>query len=92
MDFTVKDLRKLGTQENIDEGIRQLRDPVWKAYTTYVAHIFYGDITETAEEHEKLLKWAQRLRDKDVTALTDIPEKVMYYLSKEDRLKYNKTN
>lgn len=77
--LTYEDLNKVG-QENTDMAIRQLRDPLLKAYDAYKTAVNYGEITETEEEHNKILIWAQSLRDKNISALDNIPEKVRYYL------------
>lgn len=80
MAFVVNDLSKVGSIYK-DTAIRQLRKPLLKeAYDAYKIAVCYGEITETPEEHQQMLAWAQRLRDKDVMALEEVPEKVRYYL------------
>lgn len=77
--ITTIDIHKLG--EKKEDGIRQIRKPLLKdAYDAYKIAVCYGEIVETPEEHELMLAWAQKLRDKDVFAMNDIPEKVKYYL------------
>lgn len=77
--LTIKDLDKVG-QENTDMAIRQLRDPLLIAYDAYKTAVNYGEIIETEEEHNRVLVWAQSLRDMDISALDNVPEKVRYYL------------
>ena len=74
-----KDIKRLGSKT--DDGVRQLRKPLLeKAYDAYKVAVCYGEIKETEEEHAQMLAWAQRLRDKDIMALEEVPEKVKYYL------------
>lgn len=78
-DINTTDIPKLG-EKKLD-GIRQIRKPILKeAYDAYKIAVCYGEITETPEEHEFMLAWSQRLRDKDIFAIDEIPEKVKYYL------------
>ena len=78
-DINTSDIPKLG--ERKEQGIRQIRKPLLKeAYDAYKIAVCYGEIIETPQEHEFMLAWSQRLRDKDIFAMDEIPEKVKYYL------------
>ena len=80
MALSIEDLNQVGEKYK-EQAIRQLREPLLrKAYDAYKIAVCYGEIQETAEEHQKMLEWAQKLRDKDITAFYEIPEKVKYYL------------
>lgn len=80
MSITSKDLSKIGIK-NKELAIRQIREPILKkAWDAYKIAVCYGEIIETPEEHKQMCEWAQRLRDKDVSAFDNIPEKVKYYL------------
>ena len=80
MKLTINELDLVGPKYR-EQAIRQLREPVLKkAWDAYKTAVSYGEIIETPEEHAAMIAWAQRLRDKDPTALMEVPEKVKYYL------------
>ena len=76
--LNLTDIEKSGQEkENV---IRDFREPLLVAYDSYKASVAYKEIEETPEEREIVLKWIKKIRDKDVTALEEIPEKIKYYL------------
>lgn len=63
-----------------DIAIRQLREPLLKAFDIYKINVFYGIEKETEEERKKILDWYQSLLDKEDFTLKEIPEKIKKYL------------
>lgn len=68
------------TKEQADNGKRQLRKPLLKAFDTHKTAVIYEGKTETAKEKEKVLAWKQGLLDLQTEAFKSVPEKVKYYL------------
>lgn len=76
--LTSNDIGKLGGYT--DEGIRQLRKPLLKAFDVYKSNVNYGVETETTEERTVIMAWYKKLLDKDKAALVNIPAKVKRYI------------
>ena len=68
------------TKEQADNGKRQLRKPLLKAFDTYKTAVIYEGKTETREEKNSVLAWKQGLLDLQTEAFKSVPEKVKYYL------------
>lgn len=66
--------------ENLKTAKRSLREPLLKAFDIYKSNVYYGIVTETAEEHNTVLNWYQNLCDLKEEALINIPENVKKYL------------
>lgn len=79
MKITVKDLDKVGKTYK-DTAIRQLREPLLKAFDIYKSNINYGVETETEEERNEIISWYKDLLDKKVSALENVPLKIQRYL------------
>lgn len=79
MKITAQDISKLGVKYK-DVGIRQLREPLLKAFDIYKSNIAYGVETETETERTEIMLWYQDLLDKKETALINIPTKIKRYL------------
>lgn len=77
VDITPKDISLMGNNE---DAIRQLRAPILLAYDKYKIAVVYGEIFETEEEKSQILLWKKKVLDKDVDAISNIPEKIRYYL------------
>lgn len=79
MKITAQDISKLGAKYK-DVGIRQLREPLLKAFDIYKSNIAYGVETESGVERAEIMLWYQDLLDKKETALINIPTKIKRYL------------
>lgn len=79
MNFTVKDLNKVGTIYK-DVAIRQLRKPLLEAFDIYKSNIAYGVETETTQDRIEITDWYQDLLDKKESALRNVPLKIQRYL------------
>ena len=66
--------------ENLKTAKRSLREPLLKAFDIYKSNVYYGIITETAEEHTAILSWYKNLLDLKESALGNVPKKVEEYL------------
>lgn len=77
--ITVKDLDMIGAT-NIEMAIRQLREPLLKAFDIYKSNIAYGVETETDLERSEIMSWYYGLLEKEVNALEHIPLKIQRYL------------
>ena len=51
------------TKEQADNGKRQLRKPLLKAFDTHKTAVIYEGKTETQDEKSKVLAWKQELLD-----------------------------
>ena len=67
-------------KENADNGKRQLRKHLLKAFDTHKTVVIYEGKTETREEKNSVLAWKQGLLDLQTEAFKSVPEKVKYYL------------
>ena len=68
------------TKEQADNGKRQLRKPLLKAFDTHKTAVIYEGKTETQDEKSKVLAWKLGLLDLHTEAFKSVPEKVKYYL------------
>ena len=55
---------------------RQLRKPLLKAYDIHKGNVNYGTVTETEEEHNKVVKWYKDILDLKDEAFEAVPAKV----------------
>jgi predicted transcriptional regulator len=79
MDFTVKDLNKVGSNYR-NMAIRQLREPLLKAFDIYKSNVYYGIESETTQDRIEITDWYQDLLDKKESALRNVPLKIQRYL------------
>lgn len=77
--LTYNDLNKVGTQ-NRDMAIRQLREPLLKAFDIYKSNVNYGVEVETEVERTEIMTWYKDLLDKQESALENIPLRIQRYL------------
>ena len=68
------------TKEQADNGKRQLRKPLLKAFDTHKTAVIYEGKAETQDERNSVLAWKQGLLDLQTEAFKSVPEKVKYYL------------
>lgn len=68
------------TKEQANNGKRQLRKPLLKAFDTHKTAVIYEGKTETQDERNSVLAWKQGLLDLQTEAFKSVPEKVKYYL------------
>jgi hypothetical protein len=57
---------------------RQLRDPLFDAFDLWEKAVLRGREVDDPE----IMEWFTRLKDLDVDALQNIPERVQYYLKR----------
>ena len=77
--FSYNDLNKIG-KANKDMAIRQLREPLLKAFDIYKSNVNYGVEVETELERIEIMAWYQNLLDKQESALVYVPLKIQRYL------------
>ena len=80
MRISVKDLSKIGAKYK-ESAIRQLREPLLRAFDVYKSNVCYGVWKETQEDHEVIMTWYQDLLDKKEQALAQVPERIQKILS-----------
>lgn len=66
-------------KESADNGKRQLRKTLLRAFDTHKTAVIYEG-KETQEEKNKVLAWKQGLLDLKTEAFKEVPEKIKYYL------------
>ena len=81
----IKSVKKISTEDlsvlNGDlTALRQLREPVLKAFDIYKSNVYYGVIGETAEEHDEIMAWYKDLCDLQPNAIKNVPEKIKKYM------------
>ena len=77
VDISPKDIKVMGNNE---DAIRQLRAPILLAYDKYKIAVVYGEIFETEEEKAQILQWKKKVLDKDIDAISNVPDKIRYFL------------
>lgn len=64
---------------------RERRQILLNAFDVYSKNVVYGVETETESEHAAIVAWRQKLLNLDKTAFTDVPDRVQYYMSDNDK-------
>lgn len=75
------DLVKFPNGEEKANAIRQLREPLLKAFDIYKSNVYYGIILETQEQHAEVLYWYRDLCDLKESALYNVPYDVLQYVN-----------
>jgi hypothetical protein len=81
MHITPKELNKIGPEYK-DVMLTKFRDDLLEIFDVYEKDVLRGRSEETIDEHLQANEWLKRLRDKDETALTDIPKNIVKYHKK----------
>ena len=78
--ITIETTAMLPSSTIKDNAIRQLREPLLKAFDIYKSNIYYGIVTETIEEHENILRWYKDLCDLNINAIENVPALIKKYV------------
>ena len=81
--ITAEDYAYLAGSKEASVAYRQLRKPLLEAFDIYKSNIAYGVCNESEAEHAEVMEWYKRLLDLDEVALTNVPQNVKQYISKE---------
>lgn len=82
MKLTVKDLNKVGSA-NREMAVKQFRKGLMAILDIYDKNVLRKRIDETDEQRLQADEWLLKLRDKDESALTNIPENVVKHYKKD---------
>lgn len=70
----------LDRANNSPEVLRARRKKVFKAFDIYKENVNYGLITETAEQHDRIVEWYEACLNLMKEALFNVPSEVAKYL------------
>ena len=70
----------LDRANNSPEVLRARRKKVFKAFDIYKENVNYGLITETAEQHDRIVEWYEACLEFDPNAINNIPIEITRYL------------
>ncbi len=68
--------------ESSPEYLRRKRVKVFEAFDIYKSNVYYGIISETDEQHQKIISWYKNCLDLSIDAINNPPEEVRVYLKK----------
>lgn len=75
--ITFRDVKTRLTGTNYETDTkRQIRKPLLDAYDIHKGNVNYGTVTESEEEHSKVVKWYKDILDLKDEAFEAIPAKV----------------